>query len=257
MPLYQISETRLLGQPPRTLLNAGIQNSIRAMLGYIGFILAMLIAISTLGVDLSKLAILAGALSVGIGFGLQNVVNNFVSGLILLAERPIKVGDWVVVGDRQGYVKKINVRATEIMTFDRASVFIPNSNLIANPVLNWTHADKTGRVIIPVGVAYGSDTNKVRDILFAIAKDHPKVMVNPAPSVIFKGFGNSALDFELRAFLKEVDQIMSVTSDLCFAINDTFRLQNIDIPFPQQDVHWKDMDRLEKLMESLAHKAKK
>ena len=241
----------------RTRLNAGIQNSILAMLGYIGFILAMLIAISTLGVDLSKLAIFAGALSVGIGFGLQNVVNNFVSGLILLAERPIKVGDWVVVGDRQGYVKKINVRATEIMTFDRASVFIPNSNLIANPVLNWTHADKTGRVIIPVGVAYGSDTNKVRDILFAIAKDHPKVMVNPAPSVIFKGFGNSALDFELRAFLKEVDQIMSVTSDLCFAINDTFRLQNIDIPFPQQDVHWKDMDRLEKLMESLAHKAKK
>ena len=252
--LQRVLEQQIL---PRTLLNAGIQNSIRAMLGYIGFILAMLIAISTLGVDLSKLAILAGALSVGIGFGLQNVVNNFVSGLILLAERPIKVGDWVVVGDRQGYVKKINVRATEIMTFDRASVFIPNSNLIANPVLNWTHADKTGRVIIPVGVAYGSDTNKVRDILFAIAKDHPKVMVNPAPSVIFKGFGNSALDFELRAFLKEVDQIMSVTSDLCFAINDTFRLQNIDIPFPQQDVHWKDMDRLEKLMESLAHKAKK
>ena len=140
---------------PKTRIDLGIQNSLRAALGYIGFITAVLLAISTLGIDLTKLAFIAGALSLGIGFGLQNVVNNFVSGLILLIERPIKVGDWVVVGDKQGYVKKIKVRATEIQTFDRASVFVPNSDLISHPLLNWTHADKTGRVIVPVGVAYG------------------------------------------------------------------------------------------------------
>lgn len=233
---------------PKTRIDAGIQNSIRASVGYIGFVLASAIAVSTLGIDLSKLAIIVGALSVGIGFGLQNVVNNFVSGLILLIERPIKVGDWVVVNDKQGYVKNINVRATEISTFDRASVFIPNSDLISNPLLNWTHADKTGRVIIPVGVAYGSDTRLVERVLLSVADEHPAVLKSLTTSVLFKGFGDSGLNFELRAFVQDVDKVLSVSSDLCFAIDAAFRKSGIEIPYPQQDIHFRDMDKLEKLI---------
>ena len=246
--LQRFLEHRIL---PRTRIDLGIQNSIRAATGYIGFIIAVVFAISTLGIDLTKLAIIAGALSVGIGFGLQNVVNNFVSGLILLIERPIKVGDWVVVGDRQGYVKKVKVRATEIQTFDRASVFIPNSDLISLPLLNWTHADKTGRVVVPVGVAYGTDTHKVRAVLLEVAASHPVVFKIPAPSVIFKGFGDSCLNFELRAFIQDVDKVVAVNSDLCFEIDETFRENGIEIPYPQQDVHWKDIERLENLVEKI------
>ncbi|MGR9115913.1 MAG: mechanosensitive ion channel domain-containing protein [Gammaproteobacteria bacterium] len=233
---------------PRTRIDYGIQHSIRASVGYIGFIVAALFAISTLGIDLGKLAIIAGALSVGIGFGLQNVVNNFVSGLILLIERPIKVGDWIVVGDKQGYVKKIKVRATEIQTFDRASVFIPNSDMISHPLLNWTHADKTARVIVPVGVAYGTETRKVQEILLEVAANHPAVFKVPAPSAIFKGFGDSSLNFELRAFIGDADKLVSVNSDLCFEIDAAFREQGIEIPYPQQDVHWKDIEKVENLV---------
>lgn len=244
--LFQrLLELRIL---PQTRIDSGIQNSIRASVGYIGFIIAAGLAISTLGIDMSKLAIIAGALSVGIGFGLQNVVNNFVSGLILLIERPIKVGDWVVVNDLQGYVKKIKVRATEIQTFDRASVFIPNSNLISNPLLNWTHADKSGRVIVPVGVAYGTDTRKVQKLLLEAAVAHPAVLKSLPPSVLFKGFGDSCLNFELRAFILDVDKVRNVSSDLCFEIDAAFRKEGIEIPYPQQDVHWKDIDRLENLV---------
>ncbi|MGR9101455.1 MAG: mechanosensitive ion channel family protein, partial [Gammaproteobacteria bacterium] len=247
-------ERRIL---PRTRLDYGVQHSIRASVGYIGFIVAAMFAVTTLGIDMTKLAIIAGALSVGIGFGLQNVVNNFVSGLILLIERPIKVGDLVVVGDKQGYVKKIKVRATEILTFDRASVFIPNSELISQSLLNKTHADKIGRVILPVGVAYGADTQNVRDILLALASAHPDVLKNPAPSVLFKGFGDSCLDFELRAFLGDVDKVATVGSDLCFEIDAAFRKENIEIPFPQQDVHWRDMARLESLVDKILAERKK
>ena len=246
--LQRFLEHRIL---PRTRIDFGIQNSIRAAVGYIGFIIAAVFAISFLGIDLTKLAIIAGALSVGIGFGLQNVVNNFVSGLILLIERPIKVGDWVVVGDKQGYVRNIKVRATEIQTFDRASVFIPNSDLISHALLNWTHADKTGRVIVPVGVAYGTDTREVRDILLEVASAHPAVFKTPAPSVLFKGFGDSSLNFELRAFIHDVDKVMAVNSDLCFGIDAAFRSAGVEIPFPQQDIHWKDIERLEHLVEKI------
>jgi potassium-dependent mechanosensitive channel len=243
--LQNLLEKRIL---PKLRIDRGIQHSIRASIGYIGFIVAALFAIATLGIDLGKLAIIAGALSVGIGFGLQNVVNNFVSGLILLIERPIKVGDWIVVGERQGYVKKIKVRATEIQTFDRATVFIPNSDMISNPLLNWTHADKTARVIVPIGVAYGTDARKVQKILLDIATNHPTVFKVPAPSAIFKGFGDSSLNFELRAFIDDTDKIVSVSSDLCFAIDAAFREQGIEIPYPQQDVHWKDMEKVENLL---------
>lgn len=236
---------------PRTRLDIGVQHSIKASVGYIGFIIASGTAISTLGIDLSKLAIIAGALSVGIGFGLQNVVNNFISGLILLIERPIKVGDRVVVGDQQGHVKNINVRATEIQTLDKATVFIPNSDLISHPLLNWTHADKISRIIIPVGVAYGTDTQKIKVILLEIAHAHPDVLMTSSPLVLFRGFGDSSLNFELRAFIEDVDNVAVVTSDLCYEIDAAFRRDGIEIPFPQQDIHWKDVERLEALVSTI------
>jgi potassium efflux system protein len=222
---------------PETRLDPGVQHSVTAGFGYLGFGVAAMIAISAVGIDLSNLALIAGALSVGIGFGLQNVVNNFVSGLILLIERPIKVGDWVIVGDKEGTVRHIRVRATEIETFQRASVIIPNSEILSTALVNWTHADRTGRVEIAIGVAYGSDTERVREILLEIARDNSYVSRWPAPFVRFKDFGDSALIFELRCYLHDIGQIITVSSDLRFAIDRAFRENNIEIPFPQRDLH--------------------
>ncbi|MCD2450344.1 DUF3772 domain-containing protein [Methylicorpusculum oleiharenae] len=233
-------ENRIL---PRTRIDKGIQHSIRAALGYVGFIMAFMAAISTLGLDLSNLAMIAGALSVGIGFGLQNVVNNFVSGLILLIERPVKVGDWVVVGDQKGHIKKINVRATEIETSDRATLFIPNSELISRPLMNWTHANQTGRLVLPVQIAYGTDTQKVKAILLKTASKHPEIQKYPEPNVLFRGYGESALNLELRAFLFDVEKVNFVMSDLFFEIDDLFRQEGIEIPYPQRDIQLKDSDK--------------
>lgn len=215
---------------PRTRLDLGTRHSIRSGVGYAGFTLAAMLAVSTVGIDLSNLAIIAGALSVGIGFGLQNIVNNFVSGLILLVERPIKAGDWVVVGEFQGYVKQISVRATEIATFDRASVFIPNSSLISGSVMNRTYADKVGRVVLPIGVAHEDDPKRVRELLLEIALAHPEIRRNPAPSVAFLGFGDHLFNMELSAFVHDVDKVKSVTSDLCFAIHEAFLREGMQIP---------------------------
>jgi small-conductance mechanosensitive channel len=229
---------------PNTRLDTGIQNSIAVGVGYLGTVIALLVAVSVLGLGLSNLAIVAGALSVGIGFGLQNIVNNFVSGLILLVERPVRVGDWVVIGSNEGYVRRINVRATEIETFQRASVIVPNSELLSSALVNWTHTDTVGRVDVRIGVAYGSDTTKVREILFACAENHPEVIAWPRPLVLFIDFGASSLDFELRAHVRDVGKRLTVGSDLRFAIDKAFREAGIEIPFPQQVVHLADVDRL-------------
>ncbi|WNV05980.1 mechanosensitive ion channel [Candidatus Methylospira mobilis] len=228
---------------PHTLLDIGLRNSIRSSVGYIGFVLAAVLAASTIGLNLSNLAMIVGALSVGIGFGLQNIINNFVSGIILLVERPIKVGDWIVVGEHQGHVAKINVRATELTTFERASVFIPNSSLISSAVMNRTHADRDGRIILPVGIAYDADACLVKSLLLNIADKHPAVKYTPAPNVIFRGFGNDALQLELFVYIVDVDKLLSVTSDLCFSINQSLRENRISIPFPQRDVHLNFEDR--------------
>ena len=234
---------------PQTSLDTGVRHSLSAGIGYIGVILAAALAISTVGLDLSNLALIAGALSVGIGFGLQTVVNNFVSGLILLVERPIKVGDWVVVSGHEGYVKRINVRATELETFQRASVIIPNSELVATAVINWTHKNKLGRVEVPVGVAYGSDVDKVMKILEDCLRAHDRVLDWPEPYVLFRGFGDSSLDFEARGFLSDVEYVITVSSELRVAINRAFLAEDIEIPFPQRDLHLKDIDRLANAIE--------
>jgi len=226
----------------RGRIDSGVRNSIKTAVGYLGIGVAVLIGISAAGINLSSLALVAGALSVGIGFGLQNIVSNFVSGLILLAERPFKVGDWIEAGDTAGIVKKISVRATEVETFHRQSVIVPNSELINAKVGNWTHRNKLGRVDVKVGVSYSSDARQVYEILLELARKHPLVLRNPEPYVYFAGFGDSSLDFELRVHLADIYNIVRVESDLRFSILDRFREEGIEIPLPQRDVRIKFAD---------------
>ncbi|MCK4674648.1 MAG: mechanosensitive ion channel family protein, partial [Gammaproteobacteria bacterium] len=227
-----------------TTMGQGARDALITIIGYIMFLIAIMAGLSAAGFDFGNIAIVAGALSVGIGFGLQNIVNNFVSGLILLFERPIRKGDWIVVGQTEGVVKDIKIRSTRIQTFDRSDVIVPNSELISNQVTNWVLSSKSGRAIIPVGVAYGTDTEKVRDILLAIAEKNENVVKTgsaPEPKVLFRGFGDSSLDFELRVFLYRVDSRLSVVSDINFAIDKAFREEEIEIPFPQRDLHVKSL----------------
>jgi len=222
---------------PQTRLDTGVRHSVTAGIGYVGAILGGLMAVTVVGVDLSNIALIAGALSVGIGFGLQNIVNNFVSGLILLIERPIKVGDWVNVNGNEGFVKQINVRATELETFQKASVIIPNADLLSTAVTNWTHKDRYGRIEVAVGVAYGSDTRKVERILLETAREHPLVAKSPEPFVVFIDFGASSLDFEVRCYTGDVIMKLMIASDIRHEIDRKFRLEGIEIPFPQRVLH--------------------
>jgi potassium-dependent mechanosensitive channel len=221
----------------RGKIDSGVRHSIKTAFGYAGMGVALLIGISAAGIDLSSLALVAGALSLGIGFGLQNIVSNFVSGLILLAERPFKVGDWIVAGNTAGFVKKISVRATEIETFQHQTVILPNSELINAAVGNWTHRNKIGRVEIPVGVSYASDAHQVHGILMGIARAHPLVLKSPEPFVFFQAFADSSMNFELRVHLGDITLSPVVQNDIRFAILDQFRENNIEIPFPQRVVH--------------------
>lgn len=221
----------------RGRVDAGVRNSIKTVVGYTGIAIAILIGVSAAGINLSSLALVAGGLSLGVGFGLQNIVSNFVSGLILLVERPFKSGDWIVAGGVSGTVKKISVRATEIETFQRQSVILPNSELINSAVGNWTHKNRLGRVDIPVGVSYSANPRRVYEILMEIAKAHPTILKNPEPMVYFAGFGDSSLDFEVRFFLADVMSQLAIQNDIRFAIYDRLKEEGIEIPFPQRDLH--------------------
>lgn len=214
---------------PRTDLEPSLQTSIGTVVGYVGTIVAIAIAMSELGLSLENVALVAGALSVGIGFGLQSIVSNFVSGLILLAERPIRVGDTINVKGEEGYVRRISVRATEIETFERSTVIVPNSDLITGMVKNFTHSNTTGRVIVIVNTTYDVDMDGVRDLLVAAACDHPQVIQSPPPRVFLTKFSDNGLQFELRCVVANVDYALTVKSDLHFSILTRFRKAGIGL----------------------------
>ncbi len=218
-------------------LARGLRDSIATLLHYSLLVVGLFVALSIFGVDLSSFALVAGALGVGIGFGLQNVVNNFISGLILLFERPVRVGDVVVVGEDWGTVQKIGLRSTVIVTFNGAELIVPNGDLISQKVTNWTLSTPRARLVLPVSAAYGTEPQRVIELLEAIGRAYPPALDDPPPMAIFTRFGDSSLDFELRVWLGSFDQLLKARSELAAAVTSRFAEEGIVIPFPQRDVH--------------------
>jgi potassium-dependent mechanosensitive channel len=215
----------------------GVAESINSLVHYLLITLGVLFALGALGVELQNFAIVAGALGVGIGFGLQNVVNNFASGLILLFERPVRVGDTVEMDGEWGTIKKIGLRSTVVVTFAQAELIVPNGDLVSQKVTNWTLTNPTTRLALQVGVAYGSNVGRVLEILAEAERAHPSVVDEPAPVALFIGFGDSSLDFELRVWVREVAARMPVRSAVLAEIDRRFREAGVEIPFPQRDLH--------------------
>jgi potassium-dependent mechanosensitive channel len=227
---------------PRWQLERGVGDSINALVHYFMITVGVLIGLGALGVELQNFAIIAGALGVGIGFGLQNIVNNFVSGLILLFERPVRVGDTIVIASELGTIQKIGLRSTTVVTFDKAEVIVPNGDLVSEKVTNWTLTDPVARLILPVGVAYGTNVSRVLEILSEVAASHPDVLDEPAPQALFMSFGDSALDFELRVWVQDLRLRLLVRSSILAEIDRLFRESGIEIPFPQRDLHLRSID---------------
>jgi len=227
---------------PRAGVQRGASHALSATIHYAVLFLGFLLALGVAGVDLGRLTLLAGALGVGVGFGLQNIVNNFVSGLILLFERPVKVGDTVELASLLGDVTRIGIRSSTVRTFDGAEVIVPNANLVSDQVINWTLSDRQRRVDVTVGVSYGTDPEVVLDLLRGVAAAHPEVLAEPAPLALFRGFGDSSLDFLLRVWVARFEHWFVVQSDLCVAVNAALAKANIEIPFPQRDLHLRSVD---------------
>jgi small-conductance mechanosensitive channel len=224
-------------------LQVGVRISIARLIHY-GFVFfGFLLALVALGVQLRDITIIAGALGVGIGFGLQGIVNNFVSGLILLFERPVKVGDFIQLGEQWAEIKKIGLRATVVETLDRSEIVVPNSDLVSNQVTNWTLSHRMARLVIPVGVEYGSDVPLVMETLKEGAMASSKVMRMPEPQVLFVNFGESSLDFELRVWISNIEDRFSVKSQMHQEIDSRFRQAGIVIAFPQRDLHLRSADK--------------
>lgn len=222
----------------RTRMDLGVRGAIGAITRYAALLVGLLIIVQTVGIDLTTLNVLAGAVGLGVGFGLQNVVGNFIAGLILLFERPIKLGDRIEVAGVEGAVVAIRARATTVVTNDNIAIIVPNSTLTSQNVVNWSYTDAKVRFKIPVGVAYGSDARLVERLLLEVARENSNVLEAPAPSVRFMEFGDSALRFELRAWTTTlVHRKGELFSALNFAINDKFREHGVEIPFPQRVVH--------------------
>lgn len=231
----RIVRERLLSH---TSIDLGLQYALSVGTGYLIFAVGLTIGLQSLGLDLTSIAFLGGAVGIGIGVGLQPIVNNFVSGLILLVERPIKVGDRVEIEKLTGDVVKIAARSTWVRTNDNVVIIVPNSEFTSERVTNWTANDRRVRITLPVGTSYSSDPEKVRGLLLRVAEEHQDVLAEPAPDVIFSGFGDSSLDFELRVWtITQVRTPQILKSDLYFAIFRTFKEENIEIPFPQRDLH--------------------
>jgi len=226
------------------LVKANVDQGVRASIGTVTkfaiILIGTMVIIQSAGIDLSALTLVAGALGVGIGFGLQNITDNFISGVIILFEKPIKVGDRIEVGDVQGNVMSISFRATQVLTNDNISVIVPNSEFISSRVINWSHNDRNIRFRIPVGVSYNEDPEKVKQILLQVADDNPHVLKNPPPSVLFDEYGDSSINFFLAVWTTtHTDKPRILKSELYFEIFKRFNEENVEIPFPQRDIHIK------------------
>lgn len=222
----------------RTRLQPSVRFALTRIAGYIILTLGIYQSLTLVGIDLSSLAIVAGAIGVGLGFGLQNVISNFISGFIILIERPISIGDRVEVGETTGKVQRIGLRSTSVVTNDNITIIVPNSAFITERVTNWSHDDARVRVRIPFGVAYGSDVNRLKASMVEMAKDHPGVLSDPPPDLLFTGFGESSLDFELGVWSTDYnDRPLGFRSGLLYAIEARLREIGIEVPFPQRDLH--------------------
>ncbi|MEM6829340.1 MAG: mechanosensitive ion channel domain-containing protein [Bacteroidota bacterium] len=224
----------------KTNLDSGPRNTIGMVARFILVFVGAIVIIQGAGIDLSSLSLLAGALGVGIGFGLQNITDNFISGIIILFEEPIKVGDRIVVGDTEGDVTSISVRATTILTNDNISIIVPNSEFISSRVINWSHNDRNIRINIPVGVSYNEDPQEVKKILLQIADENVHVLKAPQPMVLFDEYADSSLNFTLAIWTSShTDKPRILKSELYFSLFEKFKESGIEIPFPQRDIHIK------------------
>lgn len=222
----------------KTEFPEALEYGIARILGYLFMVIGFYMAFQFVGIDLSSLAFIAGAVGVGIGFGLQNIINNFVSGIIIFAEQPIAIGDRIEVSGIAGRVKKISLRSTTVVTNDNITMIVPNGDFISQTVTNWSHGDPKVRIRIPIGVAYGTDTALVERLLLEVAAENQKTLKDPEPSVFFAAFGESSLDFELAVWTSEMAKSpRRFISNINFAIDQKFREHDIEIPFPQRDLH--------------------
>jgi len=222
----------------RTKLDVGAQQAVGSITRYVFLLVGLLIILQTVGINLTTLNVIAGAVGIGVGFGLQNIASNFISGLIILFERPIKVGDRIVVGDVEGDVIEIGARSTTVVTNNQIAIIVPNSMFISEPVVNWKYNDPRVRFEIPVGVSYGSDVRLVERLLLEVARENADVLKEPPPDVCFREFGESSLKFVLRVWNhNHVHRKLVLYSALNFAIHDKFKEHGVEIPFPQRDLH--------------------
>jgi small-conductance mechanosensitive channel len=224
---------------PRVGLGRGVPYAISSLLHYVILFGGFVLAVFAMGVDLTRVTILAGAFGVGIGFGLQNVVNNFVSGLIMLFERPMKVGDTVQVADVIGSVQRIGIRSSTLRTYEGAEVVVPNATLISERLTNWTLSNTRRRIDLKLGVAYGTDPHKLIELLLSVARSHRAVLAYPAPAALFLGFGESSLDFELRCWTESFDDWINIRSQLALEVHRQLADAGIEVPFPQRVLHVK------------------
>lgn len=225
----------------KTSLDIGVRHAMGTIVRYILMVIGFMIILQFLGVDMSGLTIIAGALGVGVGFGLQNITNNFVSGIIILFERPIKIGDRIEVANVTGDVVKISLRSTSIITNDNISIIVPNSEFISSTVINWSHTDRNVRFNIPVGVSYKSDPELVKKILLEVADENDGVLKNPVPDVLLNEYGDSSINFTLRVWTSTyITQHLVLKSQLYYSTFKKFKEHGIEIPFPQRDIHVKN-----------------
>jgi small-conductance mechanosensitive channel len=222
----------------KSRIDVGVRIAVGTIIRYIVLVIGFIIVFQTVGIDLSTLTILAGALGIGIGFGLQNITNNFVSGIVILFERPIKVGDRIEVGEISGDVMKIAIRATTILTNDNISIIVPNSDFVSSKVINWSHIDRNVRLNFPVSVSYKEDPERIKKVLLDVVANNQGVLKEPKPDVLFEDFGESSLVFNLRVWTREYTNRPGVLkSQLYYAIFKKFREEKIQIPYPQRDIH--------------------